>query len=183
MYFTIEESFATNGSTDLWVLKEVKATNVPEHIESVLSIITNSITNLTVLPDASNKHIYHLIDKQLLRLDDYPLSRVLDAIKFEGDGGSFVRYIGKTVPSLINQITYSMFDASNVATAISIDAVKVSVRDALSNGVDLHGSNQLGYKRLIWTAYSPREVHQTEIHFMGPLIDLEKYKIGNGTNQ
>jgi hypothetical protein len=188
VYFTLEQSFGTNEfgtneASDLWVLEEVKATNIPGDIESVLSIITNSITNLTVLPDASKKRIYHLIDKEVFGFADYPMKRVLDTIKFEGNGRDFVRYIGKTVTNLINQVSYDgMFDAYNAATPISIDEVKVTVRDALSNGVDLRGYNALGYNRLIWTAYTDLETHQTEVHFIGPMIDVERFKSLNRTN-
>jgi hypothetical protein len=55
--------------------------------------------------------------------------------------------------------------------------VNVSVRDAVSNGINLHG-----YNRLIWTAFTSLDTHQTVVNFRGPIIDMEKYKL-KGTSQ
>jgi transcriptional regulator CtsR len=172
VYFTVEQGFSTNGSSHLFEVQEVKATNTPEVIDQVLSLITNSITNLTVLQDRSNKRIYHLIDRSLIDADDYTMIRVLDVINFKGNGAEFVRIIGQSVPNLLNELGYDpMFGCSNTATDISIDSAKVSVRDALSNGINLHG-----YNRLIWTAYTTLETHKTKLHFIGPLIDFGENK-------
>ena len=114
-----------------------------------------------------------------MMMDDYAINRVLKSIKFEGDGEHFVNDIKKTVPNVLNQHWGGnpLEDIGNEVTAISIDNVNVSVRDAVSNGINLHG-----YNRLIWTAFTSLDTHQTVVNFRGPIIDMEKYKL-KGTSQ
>ena len=121
------------------------------------------MTNVTVMTDKANNRIYHLVDKRLYDMGDYAMSRVLESVKFEGDGRAFVNRIKEAVTNVLNQNMFGgNIGSPNDATTISIDSVEVNVRDALSNGVDLHG-----YNRLIWTAFTPLETHQTTIHFLG----------------
>jgi hypothetical protein len=53
---------------------------------------------------------------------------------------------------------------SGTAKGISIDAKSVSVRDALSNGVNLDE-----YGTLIWISFTSLQSYQTEVHFLGPV--------------
>jgi hypothetical protein len=163
VYFTVEGACPSNILSNFPLAEEVSTKGVPGDINAVLSALTNSITNLTVMADAANKRIYHLVDKRLLGLDDSAMNRVLESIKFEGDAETFVNHIKETVPNLLSQ-SFSTGDLIiwNGGTAISINDVKASVRDALSNGVDLRG-----YNRLVWTGFTPLETHRTEVHFLG----------------
>ena len=169
VYFTVEGACPSNMFSDVLMLEDVFSKGAPGDISAVISSLTNSITNLTVTADASNKRIYHVIDSRLLVLDDYAMNRVLESIKFDGDAETFVSHIEQGVPNLLNQSIFgSTFIALNDATAISISYANVSVRDALSNGVDLRG-----YNRLIWTAFTPLETRQTEVHFLGKTNRME----------
>ena len=171
VYFTIEGACPSNLFSDLLMIENVVTTNVPGDISAVISAVTNSITNLTVVREESNNHIYHIIDKRLFGMGDYPMGRVLESIMFQGDGWAFVNHIGAAFPNIVSQTGFSgMTDASNQETTISIDKLKVTLRDALSDGINLHG-----YDRIIWTAFTPLETHRTEVHFTGPIIDMEKF--------
>lgn len=174
VYFTFEGSCPSNVFSDLMLGEEVSKPTLPGDINSVLAVLTNSMTNLTVLQDGAKKHIYHVIDKRLLKLGDYSMTRVLDSIKFEGDAWSFVNHIKEVVPNISNQNVFAFtgsFIIMNGATKVSVDNVNVSVRDALSDGLDLNG-----YSRLVWAAFTPLETHQTQVQFMGKTNIVEQYE-------
>jgi len=102
------------------------------------------------------------------------MTRVLDSIKFEGDAWSFVNHIKEVVPNISNQNVFAFtgsFIIMNGATKVSVDNVNVSVRDALSDGLDLNG-----YSRLVWAAFTPLETHQTQVQFMGKTNIVEQYE-------
>jgi hypothetical protein len=177
VYFTIEGACPSNVFDSLVLIEDVATRSVPADINAVISAVTNSITNMIAVHEESNKKIYHIIDRRLFRMDDYPMGMVMESIEFEGDGGSFVNHIGATFTNVVNQEGIDLIESFNEETTIAIDKVRVSVRDALSDGVDLHG-----YNRIIWTAFTPLETHRTYVHFIGPLIDMERFKSGNTTN-
>jgi hypothetical protein len=163
VWFTIEGSYAGNKYSNGLMVENVSVQGAPADIESVLFALTNSIPDLTVIADSTNKSVYHLIDKRLLGLDDYAMGVVLETIKFEGNAAAFVDHLKEKVPHLRNQ----EFSAGsvlfiNAATAISIDEKAVSMRDALSNGISLRG-----YSRLVWTSFTSLESRETLIQFRG----------------
>jgi hypothetical protein len=178
VYFTFEGSSPSNIFDNLLRGENVATTNDPGDIDALISAITKSITHLIVVRQESNKHIYHIIDKRLLSITNYSMSRILESMKFEGDGFWFVNHVGKTVPSVVNQRGFvGMAYAGNQETTISIDKAMVSVRDAFSDSVNLHA-----YSRIMWTAFTPLETHRTYVHFIGPLIDMEMFEPDNATN-
>jgi len=163
VYFTIEGASDGTIYSEMLLLEVVTAHSVPTNLDSAISALTNSVTNLTVMADTDNQHIYHLVDKRLLGLEDYAMNRILQSMKFDGDAWSFVNHIKEGIPNVLNQNVFgSRVTGVNQGTSISINSAKVSVRDALSNGVDLRG-----YSRVIWTGFTPLETHQTTIHFLG----------------
>jgi hypothetical protein len=182
IYFTIEGACPSNIPSDMLLVEGVSSPGVAGDIKSVISVITNSITNMIVLTNAVDKRIYHIVDKRLSKLDDYAIIRVLTSIRFEGDAYAFLNHIKQTVTNVLNETMFSygsdMSQADNEVTRISIDKQMVTMRDALSEGVDLHG-----YSRIIWTAFTPVDTHQTIVHFLGPAVDMEQFKSGTETNQ
>jgi hypothetical protein len=120
-------------------------------------------------------------------LSDYAVSRELPSIKFRGDGESFINHIKQTVTNISNQEGIPIgrgYGSDNSVTEITIDAVDISVRGALSNGINqrgysnglTNGVNENGYNRLMWTATTALAIHETEVHFFGPLVDPEDHK-------
>ena len=138
VHFTVEGAYPSNMFSDVLISEYISSTHSSGDIESVLSALTNSITNLTVMTDVSNKMIYHLIDKRLTGLDNYAMNVVLTNIIFKGDADTFVDHLQETISNISNPTMYGGdLIILNGGTSISIDDRNVTVREALSKGVNL----------------------------------------------
>ncbi len=163
VWFTLEGAYPGQTYSSMVLAESVVVQSAPADIESVIFDLTNSIRYLTVVVDAGNRAIYHIIDRRLLELSDYCMSGILDSVKFEGKAADFVDRIKAKVPTLSNQkFSLGPVIVVNSATRISIDDKSVTVRDALSNGVSL-----TGYGRLIWTSFTSLETRESQIQFTG----------------
>jgi hypothetical protein len=165
VYFTLEGAYEGTTYSSMLLGQRVTSQGLPADVESLIFALTNSIPNLTVKADAANKLIYHIMDKRLLASKDYVMNEVLESVKFDGNAAGLVDRIKEKLPRLSNQsFGQAPVLVINNTTGIALDAKTVSVRDALSNGVNL-----VGYNRLVWTSFTSLETYQTMVHFLGQL--------------
>jgi hypothetical protein len=165
VFFTVEAAYSGNYS-DVQLSQPVSMPRVPEDIQSAVFILTNALTNLTVTATATNARIYHIVDRRLLEPNNYAMNQVLDAIQYSGNAADFVTLVGQKAPGIFNQnLSLSAVSFGNGGTRISIDARKIQIRDALSEGVNLRGYSS--YTRLIWTSVTSLETLKTPVQYHG----------------
>lgn len=162
VFFTVEEACAKNYS-EILMAETISVSSFPTNIDSFVFHLTNSITNLMVISDKSNSHIYHIVDTRLLGLKGYAMEKPLDSVNYQGDAKGFIKCIAEKAAGLSSQdISFGGPIVLNEDTLISIDAKNITVRNALSNGVNLNG-----YRRIIWTSSTLLEKVETPVKYMG----------------
>jgi len=169
LFFTVEGAYEKQNSQFPFGEK-VLMTDMPTNISSAIFALTNSIANLAVIADIADKRIYHIVDVRLLEKNGCHMNEVMDSAKFQGKANKFVNFINGRVPGLSNESIYanSDFVAANWLAVISIDATNISVRDALSDGINLQG-----YNRIIWKSFTSLETLKTTVQYLGPRSPLD----------
>ena len=164
--FTVESAYLDESYSQSQLGELISFQQLPTNIDSAILALTNSLTNLTVTIDSANSKMYHIIDRRLIEMDGYAMGEVLKSIKFDGNGQDFVNYLGKAVTNLINgQHSTGAIIMLNYGTDVSIDAKEVSVRQALSKGVDLNDYKR--YQGVVWNSSTSLKTRQTSVVFLG----------------
>jgi len=171
VYFTVEEGFE-NKYPDYILEKNISLSSTPTNIESAILCLTNSFKNLTIVVDSANKHIYHIIDSRLLSEKDYAMNQVLDSVKYNDTAHKYVDFLSEKALGLSNQNVHDIGSgevvAANWVTKVSLEATNISVRDALSDGVNLQG-----YNRIIWASSASLETLKIKVQYQGPKPPLD----------
>jgi len=165
IFFAAETAYARRQPD--YILSETLAiTAFPTNVDMALATLTNLLTNITVRVDSHDRRVHYVMDRRLLEIPDYVMDRTLAAVDFSGNAFDFLEQLGQTAPPIVNDNIFSIGAGpivANQSTAISIHEKNITVREALTQGVNLEG-----YNRIIWTSCAYLDSPRTTIKYNGP---------------
>jgi hypothetical protein len=167
LFFTVEGAYSGRIRIDDPLLNQsIAVSAVATNLQSVIFTITNSIANLVVIADTHTSNVYHLVEIALVGMPGYTMNQIVQSVEFKGNAAAFVRRLSETFPNLSNR-EGAVLGAGpvflNEGTATSINEERITLRDALTDGVNL-----LGYSRLVWTSMTSLETGQIQVSYKGP---------------
>ncbi len=169
-YFTVELASPEHTDTEGEFLgNAIRGTGHDGSLEDCIALIRHELPQYEVVQDPDNTAVYHIMDKELKKMDNYPIDRTA-AVRYTGGLQSFPHHLTPDAGAIRGPLAQWIGLAYDNATQVTIDTAgkKVRVRGLLTDYMPLSQ-----YSRFLWCAQTRPEQGGlvTEVHYGGGTLN------------